>query len=123
MIIAQATKEEDFICVFPDDSSSDMDLNKDQRNTLKRMPGSVSVMSGHNKAIAETAVGGGQRQGGGEVKLMVSEFKRLALSHILSHVYFPSNPNLIRRIHQKIDPYVSWELYCIYWSSGSQNGS
>ena len=57
VIIARASKEEDFIYGFIDGSSPALDLNQGQSNTLRLMLDSGSVVSEHNKVIVETAVG------------------------------------------------------------------
>ena len=66
VIIARASKEEDFIYGFIDGSSPALDLNQGQSNTLRLMLDSGSVVSEHNKVIVETAVGRDGVKGGGE---------------------------------------------------------
>ena len=64
MIIAQATKEENFIWEFPDGSSPALEPNQGQSNNLILILDSGSVVSRHNKVIVEKSVGRGEVKGG-----------------------------------------------------------
>ena len=65
IIIAQATEEEYFICKFPDGSSSNLYLSEGQRNTLRLILDSVSVVSGNENPLRKQSSVCTKWKGGG----------------------------------------------------------